>query len=92
MLLGVGWNFLFLTGTSLLPQSYKASERHKVQAINDFTLFGFQASASLLAGWVLFKAGWHGVVISSLPFIIILFIVSISFYRYEKNKPDHNDR
>ncbi len=92
LLLGVGWNFLFLTGTSLLPQSYKASERHKVQAINDFTLFGFQASASLLAGWVLFKAGWHGVVISSLPFIIILFIVSISFYRYEKNKQDHNDR
>jgi len=79
ILLGIGWNFLFLTGTSLLPQSYHASERHKVQATNDFILFGFQAAASLLAGWVLFNAGWHWVVITSLPFIVVLFIV-VGFY------------
>jgi len=79
ILLGIGWNFLFLTGTSLLPQSYHASERHKVQATNDFVLFGFQAAASLLAGWVLFNAGWQWVVITSLPFILVLFTV-IGFY------------
>ncbi len=79
ILLGIGWNFLFLSGTSLLPQSYHASERHKVQATNDFVLFGFQAAASLLAGWVLFNAGWHWVVITSMPFILILFTV-IGFY------------
>jgi len=84
LLLGVGWNFLFLTGTSLLPQSYNPSERHKVQAINDFIIFSFQASASLLAGWVLFKAGWYGVVASSLPFIVILHIVSFWLYRVDK--------
>jgi len=82
MLLGVGWNFLFLTGTSLLPQSYKACERHKVQATNDFILFGFQAFASLMAGWVLFTGGWNWVVISSLPFIISLFIIA---WYYPKN-------
>lgn len=81
LLLGVGWNFLFLTGTSLLPQSYQDSERHKVQALNDFIIFGFQALASLLAGWVLFKAGWHGVVMSSIPFIVILYVVSWFYYR-----------
>ncbi len=75
LLLGVGWNFLFLTGTSLLPESYQDSERHKVQATNDFILFGFQAAASLLAGWVLFVAGWHWVVITSIPFIAVLFIL-----------------
>jgi MFS family permease len=79
ILLGIGWNFLFLTGTSLLPQSYHATERHKVQATNDFILFGFQAVASLLAGWVLFNAGWHWVVITSLPFMLVLFTV-IGFY------------
>lgn len=84
MLLGVGWNFLFLTGTSLLPQSYQPNERHKVQAVNDFIIFGFQASASLLAGWVLFKAGWHVVVITSIPFIIILFIVSWYYFNQQK--------
>jgi len=84
LLLGVGWNFLFLTGTSLLPQSYHASERHKVQATNDFILFGFQAAASLLAGWVLFNAGWHWVVVTSLPFILILFAVIIFYHRQQQ--------
>jgi len=84
LLLGVGWNFLFLTGTSLLPQSYQQSERHKVQAINDFIVFAFQATASLFAGWILFKAGWHGVVFTSLPFIIVLFAVSWFYFRHER--------
>lgn len=84
ILLGIGWNFLFLTGTSLLPNSYHASERHKVQATNDFVLFGFQATASLLAGWVLFNAGWQWVVITSLPFIFVLFFIVIYYYKYEK--------
>ncbi len=84
VLLGVGWNFLFLSGTSLLPLSYLPSEKHKVQALNDFILFGFQAVASLLAGWVLYKAGWYGVLLSSLPFLIILFTVTLYFYIHHK--------
>jgi len=85
ILLGIGWNFLFLTGTSLLPQSYKACERHKVQATNDFVLFGFQAFASLMAGWILFAGGWNYVVLTSLPFIVVLIIINIAYFRY-KNK------
>ena len=87
ILLGLGWNFLFLTGTSLLPQSYHASERHKVQATNDFILFGFQAAASLLAGWVLFNAGWHWVVITSLPFILVLFTVVGFYHKHQRMLP-----
>jgi MFS family permease len=86
ILLGIGWNFLFLTGTTLLPQSYKPSERHKVQAINDFIIFGLQATASLLAGWVLFKAGWHTVVLTSMPFIAILFVVTWFYYIKDRKK------
>ena len=82
ILLGVGWNFLFLTGTSLLPQSYKACERHKVQATNDFILFGFQAFASLMAGWILFNGGWNYLVLSSLPFMFALLIVNIIYRRH----------
>lgn len=84
ILLGIGWNFLFLTGSSLLPQSYRPSERHKVQAVNDFVIFAFQATASLLAGWILFKAGWHFVVITSIPFIVILFAVSWFYFNLER--------
>jgi MFS family permease len=82
ILLGIGWNFLFLTGTSLLPKSYEACERHKVQATNDFVLFGIQAFASLMAGWVLFTGGWNYVVLTSLPFIVGLFIVNIIYFRH----------
>ena len=84
ILLGIGWNFLFLTGTSLLPLSYQENEKHKVQACNDFILFGFQAIASLLAGWMLYQFGWTGVVLSSLPFIITLFFVFVYYHRYSK--------
>jgi len=84
ILLGIGWNFLFLTGTSLLPQSYQDSERHKVQATNDFILFGFHAAASLLAGWVLFNAGWHWVVITSIPFILVLFAVIAFYHKHQQ--------
>jgi len=83
ILLGIGWNFLFLTGTSLLPQSYNACERHKVQATNDFVLFGFQAFASLMAGWVLFVGGWNYVVLTSLPLIAVLFIINIIYFRHK---------
>jgi MFS family permease len=86
LLLGIGWNFLFLTGTSLLPQSYQSHERHKVQAANDFILFAFQAIASLMAGWLLFKAGWTIVVISSLPFITALFVVTFYYIRMANKK------
>ncbi len=86
ILLGIGWNFLFLTGTSLLPKSYEACERHKVQATNDFILFGFQAFASLMAGWVLFTGGWNYVVLTSLPFIVALFIINAVYFRYENKQ------
>ena len=91
ILLGIGWNFLFLTGTSLLPKSYKASERHKVQASNDFVLFGFQAFASLMAGWVLFTGGWNTVVLTSLPFLAALFIVNVVYFRYENKQISPNN-
>ncbi|QBY04101.1 MFS transporter [Thalassotalea sp. HSM 43] len=75
VLLGIGWNFLFITGTVLLPQSYHNNERFKVQAANDFVIFVTQALASLLAGWLLFKSSWTMVVLSMVPFIIIMFFV-----------------
>lgn len=88
ILLGIGWNFLFLTGTSLLPLSYKPSERHKVQATNDFILFGFQAFASLMAGWVLFNGGWNYVVLTSLPLIAVLIFINVIYFR-QLNQRDY---
>ena len=73
--LGVGWNFLFLGGTTLLTQSYRSSERFKVQAINDFTVFGLQAVGSLSAGVLLATVGWNGVMGFAVPGLIVLVLV-----------------
>jgi MFS family permease len=79
VLLGVGWNFLFIGGTTILPQAYKPSERFKVQAVNDFVIFGTQAVASLSAGWFIFAVGWKVLLLINLPFIFILGIVIIKW-------------
>ena len=70
VLLGIGWNFLFIGATTLLPQSYHTNERFKVQALNDFVIFGVQAVASLSAGWFIFAVGWKMLLILTLPFIL----------------------
>ena len=73
VLLGVGWNFLFIGGTALLTRCYNPAERFKAQAFNDFAVFGFQALASLSAGTVVFVAGWEVVNGLNLPLLMIMF-------------------
>lgn len=58
VLLGVGWNLLFLGGTNLLPMGYRPGERYRVQAMNDFLTFTVQAIVALGSGWVLVRFGW----------------------------------
>lgn len=59
-LLGVGWNLLFVAGTALLAGAYRPGERFRVQAANDFLMFGVMAVASLGAGPLLALIGWRG--------------------------------
>ena len=81
VLLGIGWNLLFLTGTVLLAECYNASEKHKLQAVNDFMIFGVQAISSLLAGWLIFTRGWQVLVYYTAPFILLVLLASLWFYR-----------
>ncbi|HSD68397.1 MAG TPA: MFS transporter, partial [Woeseiaceae bacterium] len=59
IMLGVGWNFLYVGGTTMLTLTYSVGERFRAQAINEFTVFGTSASASLLAGVVIHYFGWN---------------------------------
>lgn len=72
VLLGIGWNFLFIGGTTLVTRTYLPSERFKVQALNDFLVFGLQAIAALGSGVVLMNLGWHWVLLLSLPWLALL--------------------
>lgn len=58
LLLGLGWNLLFVGATVLLTTTYRPQERFKVQAANDFTIFAMQAVSSFSAGAVLSSTGW----------------------------------
>jgi predicted MFS family arabinose efflux permease len=59
VLLGVGWNFAFIGGTQMVTQTYAPSEREKVQALNDFLIFGVVALASFSSGGILMTGGWN---------------------------------
>lgn len=67
VILGVGWNFLFVGGTTALVAAYRPEERFRAQAANDFTIFGVSAAASLSAGALLHAFGWQVLLLAVLP-------------------------
>jgi MFS family permease len=77
VLLGVGWNFLFTAGTTLLATHYTGVERHRAQAINDFVVFTSQACVSLLAGLAVTYLGWHWTNLSVVPLLILMLWVAV---------------
>ncbi|KZZ14558.1 hypothetical protein A3765_10835 [Oleiphilus sp. HI0130] len=77
ILLGVGWNLLFVSGTSLLPQSYKEGEEFKVQGVNDFMVFGLQAIAALSSGVIVYSFGWVVLLFSALPVLLIQLLLLV---------------
>ena len=82
VLLGIGWNFLFVGGTALLVDTYQPVERFKAQAVNEFTVFGVSAAASLLAGSLIQTWGWNTVLWSTAPLLVGLLAALIPFARY----------
>jgi len=69
ILLGLGWNFLFIGGTTLLTEAYWPTERAKIQAGHDFLMFGAISLASFSAGGLLNAWGWRAVNLTVLPFL-----------------------
>ena len=57
-LLGVGWNFAFIGATTMVTQCHRPNERNKVQAFNDFLVFGSMAIGSFSSGMLLANFGW----------------------------------
>ncbi len=79
VLLGVGWNFLFVSGTTLLVQGYAPEERFRTQAFNDFTVFAGSALASLSAGTALSGLGWNGLLLAAFPALIVMALLVATF-------------
>jgi MFS family permease len=75
VLLGLGWNLLFVAGTTLLTVCYRPAERFRAQAVNDFSVFGAQAVASLLAGPAVHSLGWTQLNFAVVPLLLGLGLV-----------------
>ena len=70
-LLGVGWNFLYVGGTTLLTAAYRPEERAKTQAANEFLTFGVVAVASFASGGVMARIGWNAINYATFPLLLI---------------------
>ena len=86
VLLGVGWNFLFVGATVLLTKTYLPPERYKAQAFNEFTIFSVQAMLSLSAGVMLYRSNWEMLNLVNLP-LLLLVLVAIIWVRKRVDQP-----
>ncbi|MFM8516487.1 MAG: MFS transporter [Nevskiaceae bacterium] len=78
LILGVGWNLMFVGATVLLAAHYAPADRFRAQGYNDLSVFGSQAVASLLAGTAIETLGWQTLNLVALP---LLALVAWSLWR-----------
>jgi MFS family permease len=72
VLVGLGWNFCFVGGTTLLTETYRPAERAKAQGAHDFIVYGATASAALSSGLLAAGPGWAMVNVLALPLMAIV--------------------
>jgi MFS family permease len=77
LLLGVGWNFLFIGGSTLLTETHTVAERGKVQGLNDFAIFSLVALGSALSGALLHSLGWVSLNVIAIPLVAITLFATI---------------
>ena len=75
--LGLGWNFLFISGTSLLVLSYREEEKFKAQGFNDLIVYTVQAIASLSAGIFITLTSWKTMNLVCIIFLVIIVISTL---------------
>ena len=78
VLLGVGWNFLYIGGTTLLTETYRPEERAKAQGANEFAIFAMMTLSSISSGMIVTSAGWEKVNFAAAPLVAVV-IVALLF-------------
>jgi len=84
VLLGLGWNFLYVAGTSQLTKCYRPSERAKIQAFNDCMVFSCVALCSFIAGMVEQAFGWDWVLRGAIVPVVLIALALIVGWRRER--------
>lgn len=90
-LLGVGWNLMFVGGSTLVTRTYTSAERSKAQAANDFTIWATVAVTSLSSGQLLHRHGWHAVVTTAVPLLgLALAVILVGGRRGAARAPEYH--
>lgn len=84
ILLGVGWNFLYTSGSTLLTTRYRPAEKNRVQGFTDFCVFSVMVTSSAASGAMLITNGWNWLNLLSLPFPVL---VLIAIWRISRTPP-----
>ena len=85
VMLGLGGNFMFTSGTTLLERAYSPSEKAHVQGINDFIVYGLTAASTLTSGFMLETIGWINMNKLVFGILGLLLIVTFSYVLSERN-------
>jgi MFS family permease len=83
VLLGIGWNFLFVGGTTLLTQAYRPEEKAKVQGLGDFLVFSSSTVAAFSSGALNHAYGWQTLNLSVLPLVAIV-AMALLWYHFRR--------
>ena len=84
LFLGVGWNFMFVGGTTLLTSSYHPSEKARVQGVAEFIQYTFTAFSTLAAGPILQLLGWKGMNNIVFPLIAVSAVITLRWMRADR--------
>jgi MFS family permease len=90
VLLGVGWNFMFVGGTTLLTECHAPSERAKAQGANDLAIFITMAVTSLSSGLLFTLQGWKLMNQLAVPFLLLTGAAMLWFAALRRPSPKHN--
>lgn len=77
LLLGLGWNFMFVGGTTLLTQVHRPSEKAKVQGFNDLCLFTAVAASAAASGALHEWLGWQPMNVAALPLLLAVILLAV---------------
>jgi MFS family permease len=77
VLLGVGWNFVFIAATALLTETYHPAEKARVQGLNDLVIFVTMATTSFASGMILERNGWQTLNYAAIPFVAAVGLAAV---------------
>ena len=81
VLVGIGWNFMYTGGTTLLTDAYTPAEKARTQGANDFIVFSIMGVSSFSSGALVSAAGWEVMNWSALPVLLLIAVVVMWFAR-----------